>query len=285
MSRKAPARVLPPAHEKALARAVERLEFEGLASKISDYAGQPAQKILARLPGPVAWGVNAGIEKAVLGALDVAIKSLDPQDRKPPRTRLAAAFTGLAGAVSGAVGLLGLPVELPITTMLMLRSIAAIARHMGEDLTTLEARLACVEVFAFGGYGLDKGKAEAGYYASRALLGKLASDVSAVLVERGAASAAASATAAPAAAAFAGEVTTRFSAAVWERAAASAVPIVGAVGGASLNVIFTNHFNSVAWGHFTVRKLERIHGADFVRKHYARLSAERRLTAARRARK
>jgi hypothetical protein len=279
MSRKAPAKILHPAHEKALARAVERLEFEGLAATIGNYAGQPAQKILARLPGPVVASFNFAIEKAVLKALDVAIHSLDPEGRKPPKTVMAAVFTGLTGALSGAVGLVGLPVELPVTTMLILRSIASIARHMGEDLTTLEARLACVEVFAFGGYGLDKGKAEAGYYASRALLGKLASDVSTVLVERSAASAAASVTAAPAVAAFAGEVTTRFSATVWERAAASAAPVIGALGGASLNVIFTNHFNSVAWGHFTVRRLERIYGEDLVRKHYARLSAERRLAA------
>ena len=57
------------------------------------------------------------------------------------------------------------------------------------------------------------------------------------------------------------------------------MPIVGAVGGATLNVIFRNHFNSVAWGHFTVRKLERIYGEDLVPRHYARLSAERRLAA------
>ena len=261
-----------------LARAVERLEFEGLATKIGDYAGQPVQKIFARLPKPAAAALNKAIERAVLKSLDLAIHSLDPRDRKPPKTRLAAAFTGLSGALSGAVGLVGLPIELPVTTLLMLRSIASIARHMGEDLATAEARLACVAVFAFGGHGFDKSKAEVGYYASRALLGKLASEMSTALLERGAISAAASATATPAAAAFAGEVTTRFSAAVWERTAASAVPLVGAVGGASLNVIFTNHFNSIAWGHFTVRRLERMYGEDLVRKTYARLSAERRLS-------
>ena len=82
---------------------------------------------------------------------------------------------------------------------------------------------------------------------------------------------------APAMAAFAGEVTVRYSATVWERAAASAVPLVGAVGGASLNVIVTNHFNSIAWGHFTVRRLERIYGEELVAMTYARLVAEKRL--------
>ena len=194
--------------------------------------------------------------------------------------RLTAVMTGFTGGLSGLAGFAGLPVELPVTTLLMLRSIATIARHMGEDLSTIEARLACVAVFAFGGNAGRKDEAEIGYYASRALLGKLASDVSTVVVERGLVNAAAPATA-PAVAAFAGEVTTRFSATVWERAAASAAPLIGAIGGASLNVIFTNHFNDVAWSHFTIRRLERIYGEDCVREHYARLSVERGLPSSR----
>ncbi len=253
-----------------------------MAMLIGKHAGQPAQKFLARLPGPVVKTLNHAIEKAVLKGLDLAIKSLDPEDRKKPMPRVTAAFAGLSGALSGLVGLAGLPLELPVTTLLMLRSIAAIARHMGEDMTTLEARLACVAVFAFG--GADKsGDPEVGYYASRALLGKLASDVSTLLGERALAATAGAATASttaastgPAMAAFVGEVTTRFSATVWERAAASAAPLIGAVGGAALNVVFANHFNEIAWSHFTIRRLERIYGEDFVRGHYRRLSVARR---------
>jgi hypothetical protein len=278
MTGRAPAKILAPAHQEALARAVERLEFEGLASKISAYAGQPMQKALSFLPGPAAAVLNGAVEKAVLKGLNLAIVSLDPDDRKTPMPRLTAVFTGFAGGLSGLAGFAGLPVELPVTTLLMLRSIASIARHMGEDLSTPEARLACVSVFAFGGGARDKSEAEVGYYASRALLGKLASNVSAAMAERGLATAAAPATA-PAVAAFAGEVTTRFSATVWERAAASAVPLIGAIGGASLNVIFTNHFNGIAWSHFTIRRLERIYGEDFIRENYARLNRERRLSS------
>jgi hypothetical protein len=266
-----PTRALAPAHEKALALAVERLEFEGLAAKIGKHAGQPAQKLLSSLPRPATRALNAAIEAAMLKSLDLAIKSLDAQDRKKPMTRLTATFAGLSGGLAGLAGFAGLAVELPVTTLLMLRSIASIARHMGEDLNTLEARLACVAVFAFGGGLGAKPEAEVGYYASRALLGKLASDVSTLMVQRGGAAAS------PAMASFAGEVTTRFSATVWERAAASAAPLIGAMGGAALNVIFMNHFNGIAWSHFTIRGLERIYGEDFIREHYVRLSVERRL--------
>lgn len=268
-----PTRVLVPAHQKALARAMERLEFEGLASKIGKHAGQPAQKLFSALPRPATRALNTAIEQAMLKSLDLAIKSLDAGDRKKPMTRLTAAFAGLSGGLSGLVGFAGLAVELPVTTLLMLRSIASIARHMGEDLNALEARLACVSVFAFGGGPEGKPEAEVGYYASRALLGKLASDVSAMMVQRG------SVAASPAMATFAGEVTTRFSATVWERAAASAAPLIGAIGGASLNVIFVNHFNGLAWSHFTIRALERVYGEDVIRAHYVRMSVEERLRA------
>jgi hypothetical protein len=48
---------------------------------------------------------------------------------------------------------------------------------------------------------------------------------------------------------------------------------MGAVGGATVNVIFMNHFQQVAQGHFTVRRLERECGPETVRLHYAELAA------------
>ncbi len=272
MKRAAPAKIWAAADLAALARAVELLEGEGLAAKIGRRAGEPARKLLSRLPGPLAKGLDLAIERAALGALDLAVKSLDTERKRPPTPRLASALAGLSGGLSGLIGLAALPFELPLTTLLMLRSIADIARHMGEDLTQLEARLACVAVFAFGTGedGVGMGEAEVGYFASRALLSKLASEASSLMLERGGAAAAA-----PALNAFAAEVTTRYGVTVWERAAVSAAPLIGAVGGAALNAIFTNHFNNIAWGHFTVRRLERIYGAAAAKRHYQKLRATR----------
>jgi hypothetical protein len=38
------------------------------------------------------------------------------------------------------------------------------------------------------------------------------------------------------------------------------VPILGAAGGVAVNLAFMNHYQRTAWGHFTVRRLERAHG-------------------------
>ena len=150
---------------------------------------------------------------------------IETKSKAPPAQRAASLLAGISGGVSGFFGLSALPLELPVTTTLMLRSIADIARHNGEDLTTLEARLACVEVFALGSPRAGR-RTDFGYYASRALLGRLAADAGALLVERGAAN-----LSAPVVGSLVSEIATRFSVVVSERSAASALPVLGAVGG------------------------------------------------------
>ena len=45
---------------------------------------------------------------------------------------------------------------------------------------------------------------------------------------------------------FISELVSRFSIVVSDRIAASAVPVIGAVGGATINMIFMNHFQQIA---------------------------------------
>ena len=96
---------------------------------------------------------------------------------------MASLLAAINGGVSGFFGLAALPIELPVTTTLMLRAIADTARHQGEDLTQLEARLACLEVFALGA-GNSVRRIDVGYFASRTYLSKLAFNASLYLAER-----------------------------------------------------------------------------------------------------
>ena len=61
---------------------------------------------------------------------------------------------------------------------------------------------------------------------------------------------------------------------VSDKVAAAAVPIIGALSGATVNVIFMDHFHKIAKGHFTLRRLERTHGSAHIRKHYATLATK-----------
>jgi len=67
----------------------------------------------------------------------------------------------------------------------------------------------------------------------------------------------------------------RYGVVVSEKTAAQALPLVGAAGGALVNALFMDHFQDVARGHFIVRRLEKIHGADPVAAT-VRLSRRRR---------
>ena len=269
----APIAALPPPHQRALQEAVARLEHRGFAAKLADYAGQPVARVMRMMPRFAADRINTTVERAILNGLNVAIRSIAPGATRPPERRASSLLAGIGGGVSGFFGLAALPIELPVTTTLMLRAIADIARHHGEDLSTLEARLACLEVFALGAPPGDR-NGPLGYYASRIFLGRMAADATTILLERGVAS-----ISAPVVGGLVSEIATRFGIVVTERSAASALPVLGALGGATVNVIFMNHFQSVAQGHFAIRRLEREFGPALVRRLYEEMAPRRRAAA------
>jgi len=159
-----------------------------------------------------------------------------------------------------------LVVELPVSTTIMMRSIADIARSEGEDLATPEARLQCVQVLALGGPTKGDDAAETGYFATRAAMAKAVSDAVAHLAKKGLTD-----KGAPALLRLLAQIAARFSLVVSEKAAAQSLPLVGACGGALINALFIDHFQDMGRGHFLVRRLERLYGPAEVRRAYERL--------------
>jgi len=254
---------LAPAEQEALRRAVLNLENQDFAAQLADYAGRPIARVMRLMPRVASKRINKVVETVILNCLSVAIRSIEPGSKTRPAQRSHSVMVGLSGGLSGFFGLAALPLELPVTTTIMLRSIADIARHHGEDLSTLEARLACVEVFALGAPRDGGRRADFGYYASRTLLSRLTADAGTLLLQRGAAN-----LSSPVVGGLVTEIATRFGLVVSERSAASALPVIGALGGATVNMLFMNHFQRVARGHFAIRRLERQYGAGVVRRLY-----------------
>jgi EcsC protein family len=67
------------------------------------------------------------------------------------------------------------------------------------------------------------------------------------------------------------QVASRFGFVVSQKVAAQTIPVIGALGGAAINYAFIDHFQSVARGHLTVRRLERKYGKDLIFNVYQRL--------------
>ena len=70
------------------------------------------------------------------------------------------------------------------------------------------------------------------------------------------------------------KLSSRFGVAASQKLAAQAIPAIGALGGAGINLLFINHFQAMARGHFIVRRLERQYGQEVIRAEYARLRAQ-----------
>ena len=194
---------------------------------------------------------------------------------RPPATSLLhKALAATSGAVGGSFGLAALPIELPISTIIMLRSIGDVARSEGEDLTDPETALNCLQVFALGGLKGGADAANSGYFAVRGLLAKSVAEAARFIVDRGVL-----AEGAPVLIRLIAQIAFRLGIVVTQKLAAQAVPLIGAVGGAAVNYAFIDHFQEVARAHFIVRRLERRYGKDTVRAAYDRLSSQASVAA------
>jgi hypothetical protein len=251
-----------------LRTAKQLLEATTLATRIANAIGQPFERTLKRLPERWANAVSSATHKALEAATGVAIKSLGNADADVglPQNRMHKAIAAATGAGGGLFGFAALPVELPVSTIVMLRSIADIARSQGEDLQTPEAKLACIEVFALGGAGDRDDSAELGYFAARAAIAKTLAEAAEAIAQKAIAT-----KTTPAVARFIAKVAMRFTARVSQKTALQLVPAIGAIGGGLVNVAFIAHYQDIARGHFIVRRLERKASPAVVREAYAGL--------------
>jgi len=243
----------------ALAHARTLLDRPSLAARLSNLVGSPLEQGMARLPASWRGKVGAIAHDALLKAMDTAAKTLKPEPRAAS-PRLHKLLGSVSGAGGGAFGVAGLTVEIPLSTVLIMRSILDIARAEGEDIASAQARLAALEVFALGGNAASDDAAEAGYYAVRAALATTVSEATRHFAQKGLSS-----ESAPALARLITLVAARYKVQLTQKAAGMLVPGIGAVAGATINLMFMNHFQDVSRGHFTVRRLERRYGEEAVR--------------------
>ncbi len=242
------------------------LENPGLAAKITSLLGKPIEKGFDLLPKNINAVVNNASKKALEIALNGATLTMDKKSTLPSGNMLHKIAAAASGGIGGFWGLPGLAVELPVSTTIMMRSIADIARSEGEILSDPHTRMACIEVFALGGSSQVDDAVETGYFAVRAALARSVVDAAQYVAQKGMIE-----EGAPIILRLISQVAARFGVQVSEKVAAQAVPIVGAAGGAVINTVFIDHFQDMARGHFIVRRLEKKYGSDLVKRIYFEL--------------
>ncbi len=267
------AAALPSHAARELAWSYERLEHPSLAARLSDVLASPLEATMKLIPRRWKQRVDHAVETNMYRTLKMAMGSMDHREPVPSSDLLHRALVMGTGAVGGFFGPLTVLAELPVTTALMMRSIADIARSEGEDIMgSRDARLACVQVFALGGRTKDDDEAEVGYYGMRITLGlhfenllQFAGTMDGPHI--------------PGAVQLARAVAARFGVVISDKLAAQLVPVAGALSAATLNLIFMQHYQDVARGHFVVRRLEREYGVQLIREAYAQLREQDRLGA------
>ena len=253
--------------QRALTDAVRTLEHPSLPGRLSVLLGRQIDLAEQMIPESLLKVANSAAGTALRAALRAAVATLPSGKFASPRFHTALA--ALSGAAGGAFGLATIPIELPISTTIILRSIADIARQSGEDIKNPATAIACLEVFALGGGSKAGPASNSGYLAVRAMLSKSVQQATRVVLQRGLAD-----ESAPALVRFVGQIVSRFGVVVSQKILAQAVPVVGAVAGAAINAAFADHYQSLAKAHFAVRRLERTYGADVVQREYRRILAE-----------
>src|ERR1041384_1898882 len=246
---------LTPEELAELRYAKTLLENPGLTARMANVIGSPIEKGIKLLPPDWNENLNKAVRRALFRALQVAVASLGEKGQQRSSDWLHKVLVGASGTVGGAFGLASVAFELSISTTIMLRSIAEISRSEGFDISSVETKLNCLEVFALGGRSKADDAAESSYWAVRAALGQAISDAAAHISRRGVVE-----RTAPAIARLLSAVASRFGVVVSEQAAAKAIPVIGAASGAVINVLFIDHFQDMARGHFIIKRLEAKYG-------------------------
>lgn len=256
--------VLSTEDYRVLRHAKSLLEIPGVAARMAARFGVPVEKGLRLLPARWNDKVAEAARKSLQAAFQFSLMTVTGEATGAAWERSHSLAVGAAGAIGGAFGLAGLAFELPVSTAYIMRSVIYIARSEGEVVDTPEARLACLEVFALGRTGQPTDSA---YFVVRGALARSITEAANHLALNGLAE-----HGAPVVLRLIAKVATRFGVNVTHKMAAQAIPLVGAVGGAVVNSIFVDHFQSLARGHFIVRRLEREYSPAVVREAYDRLS-------------
>ncbi|MCZ5540096.1 EcsC family protein, partial [Escherichia coli] len=86
-----------------------------------------------KLPKGAEAQIYSLVEKALHKAADAALWSLNNEPNREASTKTNKFFAAVSGAVGGTFGFSALAIELPLSTTIMLRSVADIARSEGFD--------------------------------------------------------------------------------------------------------------------------------------------------------
>ncbi|MTH35085.1 protein EcsC [Paracoccus limosus] len=226
--------VLPPITDPTVHAEIDRLarrylKAGGLAMELMNAVGGRAEGLIEHLPKPVRARMDRITLAALNRAFDAASRSRGLLSNRGDWFNRA--LSTASGAAGGMAGLAGSVIELPVTVTLLLRAIMDIAAEHGFDPDSDAARTEALHVFASAGPFSGDDGADLGLIAARmTITGQTVQTLIA-------------------------KVAPRLSASLAQKVAAQAVPLLGAVAGATINYSFTGYYQEIARVQFGLMRL------------------------------
>jgi len=245
-----PAIAAPDRKAELAALAIRYRRANGPVMALVNRLGGSLEGRLSAMPDGLRAQVEAGVERALGAAFGLAAQG----DRGPDLGRngpLAAAM--LTGAAGGAGGIATSLAELPVSVTVILHAIRREARAAGFDPDDPAIKAECLRVFGAGSpLAADDGVNTSFFSARLTVTG-------------------------PALNQLIRTVAPRLAAALGQKLAAQAVPVLGAIAGAGLNAAFLNWYREVAAVRFALLRLSEQHGVEEVMTQFASVAKAKAL--------
>lgn len=226
--------ILPPIDDPTVHADVDRLAkrylaASGVGMNILTSVGGHAESLIERLPAVVRRRVDRITYSGLSRAFDAASRSRRlVRDRGDWFNRM---LSTASGAMGGMGGLPGALIELPLTITLLLRAILDVAAEHGFDPDSDEVRAEALRVLASAGPMAEDDGADLGLLAAR--LSITGQTVQGLI----------------------SKVAPKLSVSLAQKLGAQALPVLGAVAGASINYTFSAYYQELARVNFGLMRL------------------------------
>ena len=271
---------MQPDEQVFLREAKAFLEHDSMLMRMANAAGKPLEWIQRKLPDSVERGMNSVVDKALRQSLVLALKTVPAPEELTWQERISGSSrsrlthtmaTGITGGVGGFFGLFGLAVEMPITTTLMMRNIVSIGNKFSDKEYDPALPLESLYVFSLGSSRSEHDdNLDTAYYTSRFAMAEAMRQGTEFLAKHSAAAVleALEKGSAPVVIKFIARIAGYFQITMSEKVLAESIPVVGALGGAAINIAFTDYFGQAAKYHFGMLYLEKKYGIQAMKKFY-----------------
>jgi hypothetical protein len=248
-----------------ISKAKSQLENSNFLIQAFNLLGKPIESGINSIPEKQKNWLNKTVQNVLIKVIQANLKTMNSNSKNTSYI-LHKTIVTTSGIIGGFFGAAGFGTDLLISTKIIIRSILDIARSKGEDINDFKTQMACLEVFALGGKSKDDDATDTSYYTTRIALKNILNET----IKHGTKNITSSLLSKPSnpLMIFISKIASRYGVQVSEKFILEAIPVIGAVGGGTINYVFLQHYQKIAAAHFTIKALEKKYSFELVQETF-----------------